>query len=183
MPFVACRSQPAVRGPHPYPARDGHDEADCTACGCSGTRSATGSEEIEDGLSRSQIRNLSSVAIAALVATILLATLSSLGAGDGGCGLGLTCLTAQFALFAVLGVAIAGRYASSDAARRSPRRVLMMTVLTVWLFAAADELAQEQLHGRGADFGDWVADMAGALAGMVAGGFLLRQATSVIRRR
>ncbi len=117
------------------------------------------------------------------MAAILLATLSSLGAGEGGCGRGLGCLAAQFSLFAMLGVAIAARYAASDAARRSPRRVLMMTVLAVWLFAAAGELTQDQLHGRGAELGDWVADMAGVLAGMAAGSFLLRLAAGAARRQ
>ena len=117
------------------------------------------------------------------MAVILLSTLSSLGAGEGGCGRGLGCLAAQFSLFTMLGVAIAWRYAASDAARRSPRRVLVMTVLAVWLFAAAGELTQGQLHQQGAELGDWAADMVGALAGIAAGRFLLRLATGVTRGR
>lgn len=130
-------------------------------------------------LSHSQLRALSTVSIAAVVAAILIATLTPLGISDepgDSCSFGLPCATGHFVLFGALGVAIAGRYATSDAARRSPRRVLLMTLLAVWVFAAADELAQEWwVDGRGGQLTDWLADMAGVLGGILAGGFLLRR--------
>ncbi len=130
-------------------------------------------------LSHSQLRALSTVAIAALVAAILIFTLTPLGTSDEPgdiCSFGLPCATGHFALFGALGVAIAGRYATSDAARRSPRRVLLMTLLVVWVFAAADELAQEWwVDGRDGQLTDWLTDMAGVFAGIAAGGYLLRR--------
>ncbi len=81
----------------------------------------------------------------------------------------------HFVVFLALGVAAAGLYATADAARRSPQRVLVMTMLAIWLFAAIDEFAQEAVTGRGAQFGDWLADMLGALFGLIAGSFLLRR--------
>ncbi len=130
-------------------------------------------------LSHSQLRALSTVSIAALVAAILITTLTPLGTSDEPgdiCSFGLPCVIGHFVLFGALGVAIAGRYATSDAARRSPRRVLLMTLLAVWVFAAADELAQEWwVDGRGGQLTDWLADMAGVLGGIPAGGFLLRR--------
>ena len=130
-------------------------------------------------LSHSQLRALSTVAIVALVTAILIVTLTPLGTSEepgDNCSFGLPCVIGHVALFGALGVGIAGRFATSDAARRSPRRVLLMTLLAVWVFAAADELAQEWwVDGRGGQLTDWLADMAGVLAGIPAGGFLLRR--------
>ena len=106
---------------------------------------------------------------------IVLLTLTPLGTTDGGCAFTLPCVLGHFVVFLVLGVAAAGLYATAAAARRSPRRVLLMIVLAIWLFAALDEFAQEAVIGRGAQFGDWLADMLGALSGLIAGSFLLRR--------
>ena len=107
-------------------------------------------------------------------AGILLATLTPLDGVEGGCPLGLPCLAWHFGLFAGLGVAIAARYATSDAARRSPQRVLGMVVLGVWMFAAATEIGQGWVDGREPQLIDWVADMAGAVTGLLLGSVLLR---------
>ena len=117
------------------------------------------------------------------MAAILITTLTPVLTTNGGCALGLPCILGHFGMFGLLGVAIAGRYASSDAARRSPRRLLLITLLALWLFAGADELAQEWwVAGRGAAFGDWLADMTGAVGGMIAGSLLLRLALTATRR-
>ena len=135
-------------------------------------------------LSHSQLRALSTVSIAAVAVAILIATLTPLATSDEPgdiCLFGLPCVIGHFVLFGALGVAIAGRYATSDAARRSPRRVLLMTLLAVWVVAAADELAQEWwVDGRGGQLTDWLADMAGVLVGIPAGSLLLRR---VVRAR
>ena len=108
-------------------------------------------------------------------ALILLATLTPLD-GEGSCGslLGLTDKLWHALLFTLLGVPVALRYATSRAAARSPLRVLLMVVLAIWLFAALDELAQRWVEGRDADLGDWIADMGGALTGLLLGSLVLR---------
>ena len=104
---------------------------------------------------------------------ILLLTLTPVAEGAVSTA-GLSRTAGHVALFAVLGVAVAARYASSDAARRAPVRVLAMAVLAVWIFAALDELAQERV-GRSAQLSDWFADMLGAMLGITAGSFALRR--------
>ena len=49
-----------------------------------------------------------------------------------------------------------------------------MLVLAIWLLAAATELAQGWVDGRDPDALDWVADMLGALVGLIAGSAGLR---------
>jgi hypothetical protein len=121
-----------------------------------------------------------SIALALVtVAAILLLTLSPLGTGtDGRCAFGMPCALGHLGSFAVLGVAIGGWYATSEAARRSPVRVLLMTLLALWLFAALDEIAQPRV-GRDANFEDWALDMAGAVIGMFAGSAALRAVLGV----
>ena len=126
-------------------------------------------------MARAQLRGLAGAAIVVTVAAILWLTLTPGGGGDGGCPLGLPCAAGHFLLFAILGVALTARYAASDAARRSPRRVLLMMVLAVWIFAAADELAQTPIEHRSAELVDWLADMAGAITGMLLGSVILRR--------
>ncbi len=77
-------------------------------------------------------------------------------------------------LYALLGLALAVRFAASDVARRSPARVLGMIVLAIWIFAAGAELAQARVPGRAPELGDWLADMAGALIGLAVAGPLMR---------
>ena len=121
---------------------------------------------------------------------ILVATLTPLDGDGTGCPLGLPCLAWHFGLFAALGVPIAARFATSEAARRSPRRALAyghsagefvllhawrkMVVLAFWLFAAGGEIAQGWVEGRDPQLFDWVADMAGALTGLLVGSTALR---------
>jgi len=143
---------------------------------------ANGAREAEAGLSRSRLRQLSTAAIVAVVAVILLTTLTPAGVSASGCALGLPCVVGHLGLFGLLGAALAGRYATSAAAAESPRRVLMMTVLAVWIFAAADELAQNIVEGREASLVDWLADMVGALGGMLAGSVVLRRILEASRR-
>ena len=108
-------------------------------------------------------------------ALILLATLTPLdGEGSGGSLLGLPDKLWHVLLFMLLGVPVALRYATSRAAARSPLRVLLMVVLAIWLFAALDELGQRWVDGRDPDLGDWIADMAGALTGLLLGSLVLR---------
>jgi hypothetical protein len=129
-------------------------------------------------LSIERLRGLSAFAIVLAAALILLTTLTPGGAGGGGeaggCLLGVPCLAGHFVVFALLGVPVALRFATSEAARRSPRRALAMVVLAIWVFAAVDELAQGWVDGREPNALDWVADMLGALTGLIAGSVGLR---------
>ena len=109
-----------------------------------------------------------------VVALILLTTLTPNDGEGEGCLLGVPCLVGHFVAFALLGVPLALRFATSEAARGSPRRALAMLVLAIWLLAAATELAQGWVDGRDPDTLDWVADMLGALVGLIAGSAGLR---------
>jgi hypothetical protein len=123
------------------------------------------------------LRLLALPAAIGCVLLILLLTLTDVGGGGnveiGVCTFGVPCWLGHFVTFAALGVALAGWYATSAAAARSPQRVLVMIVLALWLFAALDELAQDQF-GRDAELADWALDMAGALLGLLGGSILLR---------
>jgi VanZ family protein len=79
----------------------------------------------------------------------------------------------HFGIFALLGVALAGVFATSQMARRSPRRSLIMLLLVLWIFAAITEIGQSYID-REASLADWGADMAGAVVGLLGGGVLLR---------
>ena len=76
-------------------------------------------------------------------------------------------------LFAGLGVPAALWYATSEGVRRSPRRLLAMAILALWLFGGLTEAAQGQF-GREPAFSDWFFDVMGAVAGFVGGGALWR---------
>lgn len=82
-------------------------------------------------------------------------------------------------VFAGFGASLALVYATSDAARRSPRRLLVMALLAIWLFAASTELLQERIPGREPELADWVADVAGGALGFLLIGPLCR---AVVRR-
>lgn len=112
----------------------------------------------------------------ATAAVILVLTLMPQSPG-GACFLGLPCSLGHLVLFAALGASLSGWYATSAYARRSPIRTLLMLLLAIWIFAAADELAQPYV-GRVADLDDWLLDMTGALIGLFGGGAALR----VVRR-
>lgn len=76
---------------------------------------------------------------------------------------------AHFAAYAVLGLLLAY---GAGVLGRSP----LVAVALGWLYGALDEFHQSFVPGRAAEFGDWVADAFGTLAGV--GLFLL-----VARRR
>lgn len=80
----------------------------------------------------------------------------------------------HFLMFAVLGAAASLWYATSDTARRSPRRSLLMVLLGLWIFAAATEIGQGAIAGREPSLADWFANMGGALAGLFGGSVLWR---------
>lgn len=130
------------------------------------------------------LRQLSWLGTATSMALILVLTLTPVGVGVGagaegvggeGCALGLPCVLGHAVVFSPLGVSLAGVFVTSGFARRSPRRALSMLFLALWIFAALTELAQAEV-GRDPSLGDWVADMIGAIVGLVAGGFALRMA-------
>ena len=127
-------------------------------------------------IGRDTLRAVSALALAVVVLAILLTTLTNVAVDTETreCALGLPCTLGHVGLFAVLGVAAAGLFATSEATRRSPRRVLLMMLLALWVFAALDELGQTWVEGRDPTLQDWVADMAGALLGMFAGSAVLR---------
>lgn len=137
----------------------------------------------EGGLLVRILRRAAGPGVVASIVVILALTLTQLGAGPRGtppgfCTFGISCAVGHFATFVLLGVALAAWFATSRAARRSPRRVLAMLILAIWLFAALDELAQNEV-GRDAELDDWLVDMAGALVGLFGGSALLR---AVLRR-
>ena len=127
-------------------------------------------------MTRDVLSAWASLGVLLTVALILIATLAPLGGGLSGCPLGMPCWAWHVLLFALLGVPVALRYATSRAAVRSPVRVLLMVLLGLWLFAALDELAQNWIDGREPALEDWIADMAGALIGLAVGSLLLRLA-------
>ena len=128
-------------------------------------------------MSHASLRTWSTVAIAGVAAVILVLTLGPWGTGDGDggeeCAFGLPCVLGHFGLFALLGVALAVRFATSEAARRSPARAMLAVLFGLWLFAAVDEIAQGYVD-RDPQLEDWLADMAGALVGFFGAGFVAR---------
>jgi VanZ family protein len=68
----------------------------------------------------------------------------------------------HFSMYAVLG-GLVGRAADPASGRRSAQLIAVMAC-----FAAADEVHQRWIPGRGPDVGDWLADLAGATAGLLA---------------
>jgi hypothetical protein len=129
-------------------------------------------------LRRSTLHRWSLVGIPLSVAIILLLTLTPLGEGPANtlgdlCTFSLPCKLGHAVTFAALGFAAGAWYASSEAARRAPRRTLVAIVLAIWILAALDEQAQEFV-GRNAELSDWLVDMAGAIAGLLGGSALLR---------
>ncbi len=124
-------------------------------------------------MSRPVLRAWAKAAIALTVAAILLLTLTPAGTSEHGCALGLPCALGHLGSFAVLGASLGVWFATSDAARRSPRRVLFAIVFAVWLFAALDEMAQRYV-GRDPSAEDWAVDMVGLVIGLLGSGPALR---------
>ena len=82
-------------------------------------------------------------------------------------------MVGHFGVFGLLGVALAGVFATSSLARQSPRRALVMLLLVLWIFAAITEIGQSYID-REPSLADWGADMAGAVVGLLAGSAVLR---------
>jgi VanZ family protein len=57
-----------------------------------------------------------------------------------------------------------------------------MLVLAIWIFAAADEIAQGWIEGRSASLGDWIADMVGVLIGLMLAPLVLRPLLRLLMR-
>lgn len=77
-------------------------------------------------------------------------------------------------LFALLGAVVSLWYATSAAARRAPRRTLVMTMLGLWLFGGLTELAQELTATRSAELSDLFFDVVGAFIGFFGGALVWR---------
>jgi VanZ family protein len=82
----------------------------------------------------------------------------------------LSDLAMHFAGYAVLGGLTMWMLSP---ARRMPLRLMGASCLGLMAYAAFDELTQP-LVGRACELGDWVADVLGALAGILVAGALLR---------
>jgi VanZ family protein len=128
-------------------------------------------------LESQNVRRIAAVAAVLVAVFIVATTLTPVAVDESGCAFGIPCTAGHFLAFGALGFTLAGVYATSRLARVAPRRALAMMFLAVWIFAALDELAQAAV-GRDASLADWIADMAGALVGMLLGGFVLRALVS-----
>ena len=112
------------------------------------------------------------IAVLVALATVLSATLAPVGNIES--PLGLPAEAWHAILFAALGASLALAYATSDSARRSPRRLLMMSLLAIWLIASTTELLQESVPGRQPQLSDWAADMVGGVLGFLFTGPVFR---------
>jgi VanZ family protein len=124
-----------------------------------------------------RLHALARVGVLGMFAAVLVATLVPLG--DLRLPLGLPAEAWHAILFAALGASLALAYATSAAARRSPRRLLLMALLAIWLLASATELLQDSVPGRQPQLSDWVADVVGGVMGFLLAGPAIR----VILRR
>lgn len=79
----------------------------------------------------------------------------------------------HFSLYAVLGALVARALAAPRA-----RRGLVLAAAQLMLFGALDEWHQQFVPGRSAELADWVADLLGALVGLLAAHHLLPLAHS-----
>ena len=112
------------------------------------------------------------IAVLVALVTVLSATLAPVGNIKS--PLGLPAEAWHAILFAALGASLALAYATSDSARRSPRRLLMMSLLAIWLIASTTELLQESVPGRQPQLSDWGADMVGGVLGFLLTGPVIR---------
>ncbi|MDP6605530.1 MAG: VanZ family protein [Dehalococcoidia bacterium] len=124
-------------------------------------------------LSHAHLRPLASVAAISLLAVILVATLTSVGSGEEGaepgtCSYGVRCFWGHLILFGGLAGAIVGWVAGGDPHLKVPGQALLLTVLFIVVFGAADEIAQELwVQGRYGQLRDWTDDVVGGVAGVV----------------
>lgn len=119
------------------------------------------------------LRRLAALGAVGTVVAILASTLTPLAIDEAGCAFGVPCTLGHAIAFGALGFTLSGLYVTSSFARRNPRRALVMLLLAIWIFASITELAQAEV-GRDPSLEDWAADMAGAIGGLLLGGFLLR---------
>ena len=112
------------------------------------------------------------IAVLVALVTVLSATLAPVGNIKS--PLGLPAEAWHAILFAALGASLALAYATSDSARHSPRRLLMMSLLAIWLIASTTELLQESVPGRQPQLSDWGADMVGGVLGFLLTGPIIR---------
>ncbi len=74
----------------------------------------------------------------------------------------------HFAAYALMAVLICRALAASSAPRRTALRLALTAVLLSSLYGASDEFHQALVAGRSAEVLDWIADVAGSLAGAMA---------------
>lgn len=131
-------------------------------------------QESEAPVTDRRLRALARIAVLATLAAVFGATLAPLG--DLRLPLGLPAEAWHLILFAALGASLALAYATSSAARRSPRRMLLMALLAIWLLASITELLQDPVPGRQPQLSDWVADVVGGVLGFLLAGPVIRVA-------
>ena len=119
-----------------------------------------------------RLRELARLAVLAALAAVLGATLAPMG--DIKSPLGLPAEAWHAILFAALGASLALAYATSAAARRAPRRLLVMALLAIWLLASTTELLQDLVPERQPQLSDWVADVVGGALGFLLAGPVIR---------
>ena len=129
-------------------------------------------------MNRRVLRLLAQVATLGSVALILFATLAPQPPDPGG----IPDWLAHFVLFMLSGASVALWYATSDQARRSPRRSLLVAMLALWLFGGLTEIAQGATATRDPSLADLAFDVAGALLGFLLGGALWRALLSRVAR-
>ena len=137
-----------------------------------GAPDALPAQEPEAPVTERRLRALARVAVLATLAAVFGATLAPLG--DLRLPLGLPAEAWHMILFAALGASLALAYATSAAARRSPRRMLLMALLAIWLLASITELLQDPVPGREPQLSDWVADVVGGVLGFLLAGPVIR---------
>ena len=119
-----------------------------------------------------RLRAISRGAVAVSVAAALAVTLAPGGWADPAAP--VPDAAWHLLVFAALGASLALAYATSEAARRSPRRTLVMVLLAIWLVAASTELLQERIPGRQPELADWAASVSGGVLGFLLAGPALR---------
>lgn len=121
-------------------------------------------------MSRSQVQGVANVALISAVAGIAIAVLfPSTSVGDIDDRMQSISEHQSWAihavLFAGLGMTVSFRLAAALPSRLTPAWLAAAALLIV-IYATAGELAQLQVVGRSAAFGDWAADLIGALFGL-----------------
>ncbi len=129
-------------------------------------------------MNRRTLRRWAQAATLASAALILYATLAPSPPDPAG----IPDWLAHLALFACIGASAALWYATSDEARRSPRRALLVVLLALWLFGGLTEVAQGATTTRDPSISDLAFDVAGAVGGFIVGGVLWRAVLGRVAR-